>query len=229
MSDSTIAHPKAGAGEFTPSGRSRVKRLNQRAAYDKATVYGVLDQGLICHVAYVIEDQPYITPTAYWREGDRVLWHGSSASRMLRTVKEKVPVSLNVSFFDGLVLARSGFHHSINYRSVTLFGRAEALTGEAEKLAALEAFTERVIPGRWPELRAPTSQEIKATTVVWMEIEEASAKIRTGPPADDEEDYALPIWAGVVPLGTVIGEPIPDPRLDAAIAPPAYLKDFHFG
>jgi nitroimidazol reductase NimA-like FMN-containing flavoprotein (pyridoxamine 5'-phosphate oxidase superfamily) len=216
-------------GEFTPSQRSRVKRLNQRAAYDKATVYGVLDQGLICHVAYVIEDQPYITPTAYWREGDRVLWHGSSASRMLRTVKEKVPVSLNVSFFDGLVLARSGFHHSINYRSVTLFGRAEALTGEAEKLAALEAFTERVTPGRWPELRVPTSQEIKATTVVWMEIEEASAKIRTGPPADDEEDYALPIWAGVVPLGTVIGEAIPDPRLDASIAPPAYLKDFHFG
>jgi nitroimidazol reductase NimA-like FMN-containing flavoprotein (pyridoxamine 5'-phosphate oxidase superfamily) len=216
MSDSPIG------GEFTPSQRSRVKRLNQRAAYDKATVYGVLDQGLICHVAYVIE-------TAYWREGDRVLWHGSSASRMLRTVKEKVPVSLNVSFFDGLVLARSGFHHSINYRSVTLFGRAEALTGEAEKLAALEAFTERVTPGRWPELRAPTSQEVKATTVVWMEIEEASAKIRTGPPADDEEDYALPIWAGVVPLGTVIGEPIPDPRLDAAIAPPAYLKDFHFG
>lgn len=229
MPDSPIAHPKAGAGEFTPSGRSRVKRLNQRAAYDKATVYGVLDQGLICHVAYVIEDQPHITPTAYWREGDRVLWHGSSASRMLRTVKEKVPVSLNVSFFDGLVLARSGFHHSINYRSVTLFGRAEALTGEAEKLAALEAFTERVTPGRWPELRAPTSQEVKATTVVWMEIEEASAKIRTGPPADDEEDYALPIWAGVVPLGTVIGEPIPDPRLDAAIAPPAYLKDFRFG
>ena len=222
MSDSTIA------GEFTPSKRSRAKRLHQRAAYDKATVYGILDQGLICHVAYVIDGEPYVTPTAYWREGDRVLWHGSSASRMLRTVKESIPVSLNVSFFDGLVLARSGFHHSFNYRSVTLFGRAEALTGEAEKLAALETFTERVVPGRWPELRPPTSQEIKATTVVTMEIEEASAKVRTGPPADDEEDYALPIWAGVVPLDTTVGEPIADPRLDSSIAAPDYLKALRF-
>ncbi len=143
---------------------------------------------------------------------------------MLRTVKEKIPVSLNVSLFDGLVMARTGFHHSINYRSVTLFGHAEELTGEAEKLAALEAFTERVTPGRWAELRPPTSQEIKATTVVTMEIEEASAKVRTGPPVDDEEDYALPIWAGVVPVKTVIGEPIPDPRLDPSIAAPDNLK-----
>jgi nitroimidazol reductase NimA-like FMN-containing flavoprotein (pyridoxamine 5'-phosphate oxidase superfamily) len=211
-------------GDFTPSKRSRVKRLHQRAAYDKATVYGILDTALICHVAYIIDGQPYVTPTAHWREGDRVLWHGSSASRMLRTVKEKIPVSLNVSLFDGLVMARTGFHHSINYRSVTLFGHTEELTGEAEKLAALEAFTERVTPGRWAELRPPTSQEIKATTVVTMEIEEASAKVRTGPPVDDEEDYALPIWAGVVPVKTVIGEPIPDPRLDPSIAAPDNLK-----
>ena len=215
--------------DFKPSAKSKVKRLHARAHYDRASVYGLLDQGLVCHVAYVIEGEPYVTPTAYWREGSRVYWHGSSASRMLRQVKSGIPVCLNVCLFDGLVLARSGFHSSINYRSVTLFGHGDALETEESKLKALEAFTERLLPGRWADQRPPTQQELKATTVLSMEIEEASAKIRTGPPADDEEDYALPIWAGVLPVGLKIGEPLADPKLDPGIAPPDYLKNFRFG
>ena len=214
---------------FAPSKRSRVKRLHERAAYDRDSVYQILDQGLICHVAYIIDEEPYLTPTAYWREGDRVYWHGSSASRMLRRVKTSIPVSLNVCFFDGLVMARSGFHHSINYRSVTLFGKAKPLDSPAQKLASLEAFMERVAPGRWAELRPPTKQEIKATTVVGMEIEEASAKVRTGQPVDDEEDYALSVWAGVLPLHSVIDPPISDPRLAPGIEAPSYLSKFTFG
>ena len=214
---------------FTPSKRSRVKRLHERAAYDRETVYRILDEGLICHVAYIIDGEPYVTPTAYWREGHRVYWHGSSASRMLRQVKTGIPVSLNVCFFDGLVLARSGFHHSVNYRSVTLFGKAAALESLEDKLASLEAFMERITPGRWAELRPPTKQEMKATTVVGMEIEEASTKVRTGQPADDEEDSELPIWAGFLPLRTIIESPIADPRLPAEINVPAYLSRFKFG
>jgi nitroimidazol reductase NimA-like FMN-containing flavoprotein (pyridoxamine 5'-phosphate oxidase superfamily) len=148
---------------------------------------------------------------------------------MLRQVKTGIPVSLNVCFFDGLVLARSGFHHSINYRSVTLFGKATALESPEDKLASLEAFMERITPGRWAELRPPTKQEMKATTVVGMEIEEASAKVRTGQPVDDEEDYALPIWAGVLPLRTVVEPPVSDPRLPEGVEAPAYLSKFSVG
>ncbi len=218
----------APAAAFTPGPRSRVKRLHQRASYDRAAVHGVLDAGLICHVGYVLEGQPYVTPTAYWREGERRYWHGSSASRMLRTVKTGVPVCLTVALFDGLVLARSGFHSSINYRSVTAFGTAKALTGEAEKLAALEAFSERITPGRWDELRAPTKQEMKATTVVSMTIEEAAAKIRTGPPADDDEDLGLDVWAGVLPVGSHLEAPLDAPDLKPGLTAPAYLQAFRF-
>ncbi len=207
-----------------PSERSRVRRAGERGRYDKETLYGILDAGLLCHVGYVIDGAPYVTPTTYWREGDHVYWHGSSASRMMRAQAEGVPVCLTVSHLDGLVLARSGFHHSVNYRSVMLFGSARAVEGAADKEARLEAFMERLFPGRWADLRPATEQEMKGTTIVSMPIDEASAKIRTGPPKDDEPDHALPVWAGVLPVETVIGEPEPCPRLAEGIAMPDGLR-----
>lgn len=214
---------------YTPTSRSKVKRLHERAKYDRASVHAILDAGILCHVGYVIEGQPYVTATAYWRDGDTLYWHGSSASRMLRAVKTGVPVCFTVSMLDGLVLARSGFHSSMNYRSVTAFGTAHALEDEKEKDKALEAFSEKLHPERWAELRPSTGQELKGTTVVAMEIEEAVAKARSGGPNDDEEDYALDVWAGVIPVRTVIGEPEPDPRLKPGIAAPAYLKRIRLG
>ncbi len=211
---------------YTPTERTRIKRLNQRACYDRETVYAILDAGLVCHVGYTIDDHPYVTTTSYWREGNRILWHGSSASRMLRRVKEHVPVCVNVSLIDGLVLARSGFHHSINYRTVMMFGKARTLTDPADKLSALKTFTDRVCPGRWDELRPVTDQELKATTIVTMEIDEVAAKVRNGPPGDDEEDYELDVWAGEVPLRLVAEAPVPDPRLKAGIKQPGYLDGF---
>ena len=212
--------------DFQPTAKTRVKRLHQRAHYDRRTVYRILDAGFVCHVGYTIDEHPYVTTTSYWRDGDRIYWHGSSASRMLRTLKEEVPVCVNVSLIDGLVLARSGMHSSINYRSVTLFGKASALSDDGEKMKALEAFTERVTPGRWDELRPVKPQELKATTVLTMSIEEAVAKERSGPPGDDEEDYDLDIWAGEVPLRVIAGDPVPDPRLKSGIDQPAYLDDY---
>jgi nitroimidazol reductase NimA-like FMN-containing flavoprotein (pyridoxamine 5'-phosphate oxidase superfamily) len=214
------------AESFQPTSRTRVKRLPKRGHYDRPSVYAVLDAGFICHVGYAIDGQPYVTPTSYWRHGDRLYWHGSSASRMLRHLKQGVPACVTVTHVDGLVLARSGFHHSINYRSVMAFGTAQ-LVSDADKPAVLEDFVERLFPGRWPELRPPTRQELKATTVLWMELSEVSAKIRTGPPIDDEEDYALPVWAGVLPLATALGAPQPDPRLAPGMTAPAYLE--HIG
>jgi len=212
---------------FSPTARSRVKRLHERGRYDRESVYAVLDAGMLAHVGYVIDGQPYVTPTFYWREGDRLVWHGSSASRMLRAVKEGIPACVTVSLLDGLVLARSGFHSSVNYRAVMAFGRARAIEDPDEKMAALKAFVERLTPGRWAELRPPTAQEMKATTVVGMTIEEASAKIRTGPPKDDEEDYdAVPVWAGVLPLKTIAQTPVPDPRLKPGTPLPDYLASF---
>jgi uncharacterized protein len=208
---------------FTATAKTRVRRLPKRGHYDRATVHAVLDAGVVCHVGYAIDGQPYVTPTSYWRNEDRLYWHGSSASRMLRHLKQGVPVCVTVTHIDGFVLARSGFHHSVNYRSVMALGTAQLVPDEA-KLAVLEDFVERLFPGRWPELRPPTRQEIKATTVLWMDLDEVSAKIRTGPPIDDEEDYALPVWAGVLPLVTSAGRPEPDPRLAPGIAPPAYLS-----
>jgi uncharacterized protein len=211
---------------FKPTARTKIKRLSKRAHYDRETVHAVLDAALVCHVGYNIDGHPYVTATSFWREGERVYWHGSSASRMLRAVRGGIPVCLNVSLIDGLVLARSGFHSSINYRSVMLFGEAEPVTDEAAKLATLEAFSERLTPGRWKELRPPTSQELKATTVLGMSITEAVAKVRTGPPADDEEDYGLDVWAGVLPLRIVAGTPIADPRLKPGVKLPDYLKGY---
>ena len=209
------------AERLQPTAKTRVRRLPKRGHYDRATVHAVLDAGVICHVGYAIEGQPYVTPTSYWRDGDRLYWHGSSASRMLRHLRQGVPACVTVTHVDGFVLARSGFHHSINYRSVMAFGIARPVPDEG-KLEALEGFVERLFPGRWSELRPPTRQELKATTVLWMDLNQASAKIRTGPPVDDEEDYALPVWAGVLPLTVAFGALEPDPRLPPGIAAPGY-------
>jgi uncharacterized protein len=210
------------ADAYAPTPRTRIRRLPKRARYDREAVHAVLDAGVICHVGYVIDDQPYVTPTLYWRHGERLYWHGSSASRMLRHLKQGVRACVTVTHFDGFVLARSGFHHSVNYRSVMALGTAN-LVAEEDKLSVLEDFVEQLLPGRWPELRPPTRQEIKATTVLWMELDEVSAKIRTGQPIDDEEDYALPIWAGVLPMRTTPGVPEPDPRLKPGTPLPVYL------
>ncbi len=198
---------------FTPTARSRVKRLPKRAHYDRETIYGILDAAFICHIGYVIDRQPYVTPTAYWREGDAVYWHGSSKSRMLLALQRHPHICLTVTILDALVVARSGFHKSVNYRSAMLFGKPYKVEDPAEKLAKMEAFVERLYPGRWRELRPVTRQELKATTVLGMHIEEASAKVRTGPPVDDAPDYALPIWGGVIPVRQVFGEPMDDGRL----------------
>jgi nitroimidazol reductase NimA-like FMN-containing flavoprotein (pyridoxamine 5'-phosphate oxidase superfamily) len=212
---------------FTPTERARLRRLHERGSYDRAAINAILDVGLVAHVGYTIDGEPYVTPTCYWREGDRLVWHGSSASRMLRTVKGKVPACVTVTMFDGLVLARSGFHCSINYRAVMAFGKAEPIEDEAAKARALEAFVERVAPGRWAEMRPPTMQELKGTTVVAMEIEEASAKVRTGPPKDDAEDYdAVRCWAGVLPFRQVAGTAIDDGRLLPGVELPAWLEGF---
>lgn len=198
---------------FTPTARSRVKRLPKRAHYDRATIYGILDAAFVCHIGYVIDRQPYVTPTAYWREGDAVYWHGSSKSRMLLALEKRPSICLTVTILDGLVVARSGFHKSVNYRSAMLYGKPYKVEDLDEKLAKMEAFVERLYPGRWPELRPVTRQELKATIVLGMHVAEASAKVRSGPPVDDEPDYALPIWGGVIPLRQVLGEPVADGRL----------------
>ena len=215
--------------DFTPTQRSRVKRLFKRALYDQETVHRLIDEIGTGSVGYIIDGQPHVTPTLVWREGERVYWHGSSASRMLRQVKTGIPVSVNVFHLDGFVLARSGMHSSVNYRSVTLFGTAEVVEGNDAKEASLKAFLDRFVPGRWETLRPVNEQELKATTVVSMTIEEASAKVRTGHCEDDEEDYALDIWAGIVPVRTVIGEPEDDPRLKTGVERPGHLDNIRLG
>ena len=214
---------------FAITERTRTKRLPERGHYDRDTVYSILDAGIICHVGYTFDGQPYVTPTAYWREDDHVYWHGSSASRMLRTLSGGIAACVTVTHLDGLVLARSAFHHSMNYRSVMALGTAHVVSGPEEKTAALEAFTERLVKGRWAQIRPPTSQELKATMVLRMRLEEVSAKIRSGPPKDDDEDYALPYWAGVVPVSVAIGAAIPDQRLDPAITLPPALRHIRLG
>jgi nitroimidazol reductase NimA-like FMN-containing flavoprotein (pyridoxamine 5'-phosphate oxidase superfamily) len=214
---------------YTPTAKTRVKRLPKRGHYDRETVYAILDAGTICHVGYVIDGQPYVTPTAYWRHGNRLYWHGSSASRMLRNLDQGVPVCVTVTHCDGFVLARSGFHHSINYRSVMALGTARMIKGKAEKVAALEHFMEGLFPGRWAEVRGPNEKELRATTVMSLELDEVSAKVRTGGPVDDEEDYALPCWAGVLPLHQTAGPLERDARLPAEVPVPAYLKGWKRG
>ncbi len=210
------------------TGRSRLRRVRERGHYDRETIYGVLDAGPLCHVGYIVDGAPMVTPTLQWREGDRVYWHGSSASRMLRQA-EGAQVCLSVSHLDGMVVARSAFHHSVNFRSLMLFGRAEKVADPARATAHLKNFIDGLFPGRWDTLRPMNDKELKATTVLSMPIEEGAAKIRTGPPVDDEEDYALPIWAGVLPINQVLGSPVPCPRLDPAIPLPRDVLDFKLG
>ncbi len=220
-----IARKGADMDSYTPSERTRVRRVRERAVYDRATVHAILDAGLVCHVGYEIDGQPYVTPTLYWREGERVYWHGSSASRMLRRIAaDGVRCCLTVTHLDGLVMARSGFHHSANYRSVMILGEARPVEDGQAAMRHLEAFMERLAPGRWAELRPPTPREIKATLVLSMALEEVSAKVRSGPPLDDEADYALPVWAGVVPVRTVLGTPEPDPRLAPDVPVPENVR-----
>ena len=206
---------------FPQTDRTRVRRLPQRASYDVETVHAILDAGLVCHVGLVEHGQPVVIPTAYARIGDAVVFHGSSKSRTLLAAAGGADLCVTVTLLDGLVLARSAFHHSINYRSVVLFGRAVEVTQPERKFAALEAFTERLYPGRWAAVRTPNEQELKATLVVELPLREAVAKVRTGGPIDDEEDMALPVWAGVVPLRLAPGAPEPAPDLASGLAPPA--------
>lgn len=202
----------AASDSYPVEPRNRVKRLHERGRHDRESVHAILDAARVCHVGYVIDGQPYVTPTMHWREGERLYWHGSAASRMLRAVKQAVPVCVTVTLFDGLVLARSAFNHSANYRAAMVFGRARAVEDADEKEAALDRLMDILVPGRRHELRPNSARELKATTVVAMEIETASAKISAGPPEDDAEDYeTATCWAGVLPSAQVWGAPIPDP------------------
>ncbi|MDE3174763.1 MAG: pyridoxamine 5'-phosphate oxidase family protein [Pseudomonadota bacterium] len=208
---------------------NRVKRLHERAAYDHATIHALLDASMMCHVAYVVDGQPYCTPTLFWREGTWLYWHGSSASRMLRNQGEGEPVCLTVAHLDSLVLARSGFNHSVDYRAVMAFGRARLIDDEDGKARAIRAMVDRFYPGRTDLLRAPTRQEIKATRFVGMEIEQASAKVRAKGIGDDEEDYALPIYAERIPVRTVLGAPEPCARLVEGVTRPEGLAGYKEG
>lgn len=208
---------------------NRVKRLHERGRYDHETVHRILDAAMLCHVSYVIDGQPYATPTLFWREGTRLYWHGSSASRMLRNLSDGEPACLTVSHLDSLVMARCGFNHSVDYRAAMCFGQARLVTDPQEKARALTMMVDRFYPGRTAGLRQSTTQEIKATAVVWMEIERASAKIRAKGVGDDEEDYALPIHAERLPVRMVIGEPEPCPRLMEGVARGADLKAYQPG
>ena len=208
---------------------NRVKRLHERGRYDHETVHGILDAAMMCHVSYVIDGQPYCTPTLFWREGTRLYWHGSSASRMLRNLSTGESACLTVSHLDSLVMARCGFNHSVDYRSAMCFGQARLVTDPEEKVRALTMMVDRFYPGRTAGLRQSTTQEIKATAVVWMEIERASAKIRAKGVGDEEEDYALPIYAERLPVRTVIGQPEPCPRLMDGVERGADLKAYQPG
>ena len=211
---------------FPQTTRTNLKRLPKRGHFDRDTVYEILDEGFICHIGFVVDGQPFVIPTGYARVNDNLFIHGSQASRMLRTLANGVDACVTVTLVDGLVLARSAFHHSINYRSVVVFGRATLVEDREEKNSALFAFSEQVIKGRWEDVRVPNESELKQTTVLRMPLLEASAKVRTGPPIDDEEDYAMTTWAGVIPLRLVADPPIADPRLPAGIDVPPYATNY---
>ncbi|MBI3650522.1 MAG: pyridoxamine 5'-phosphate oxidase family protein [Acidobacteria bacterium] len=212
--------------KFTPTERTTLKRLPSRAEYDRETVYKILDEAFLCHVGFVVDGQPYVIPTGYARRGDTLYIHGSAASRMLRSLAEGLEVCVTVTLLDGLVLARSAFHHSFNYRSVVVLGKATVVESAEEKFAALEAFTNHVIPNRWAEVREPNEQEMKGTLVLQLPLVEVSAKVRTGAPIDDEEDYAIAVWAGVLPLQLTASTPIQDERMQTDIDLPDYVVNY---
>jgi nitroimidazol reductase NimA-like FMN-containing flavoprotein (pyridoxamine 5'-phosphate oxidase superfamily) len=209
-----------------PTARTRVVREAMRAAYDRETVYAILDEGFLCHVGFVQNGQPFVIPTSYGRKDSSLYIHGSAASRMLRQVKEGLPVCVTVTLLDGLVLARSIFNHSMNYRSVVILGTATLVDDPEEKLEALRLLSEHILPGRWEDSRQPNERELKQTSVLRVPIEEFSAKVRTGPPVDDEEDYSFPTWAGIVPLEMKAGEPVNDERLNPAHEVPDYARNY---
>jgi nitroimidazol reductase NimA-like FMN-containing flavoprotein (pyridoxamine 5'-phosphate oxidase superfamily) len=199
--------------------RTQLHRLPKRGVFDKDQVHAILDEAFLCHVGFVADGQPFVIPTGYARSGDKLYIHGSAASRMLRSLDKGVDVCVTVTLLDGFVLARSGFHHSMNYRSVVVLGKARLVTDAAEKMEALKLITDHIVPRRWDEVRPPTEQELKGTSVLAIPLEEVSAKVRTGPPIDDDEDYDLPIWAGVVPVSMKVGEPVSDGRVPPGVAP----------
>ncbi|HRI03770.1 MAG TPA: pyridoxamine 5'-phosphate oxidase family protein [Pyrinomonadaceae bacterium] len=204
--------------------KTNVKRIPKRGAYNRETINSILDEALICHVGFVVDGQPYVIPTGFARVGEDLYIHGSAASRMIRELSAGIEVCVTVTILDGLVLARSAFHHSMNYRSVVVLGRAKLVTDDDKKCDALKALTEHFVRGRWEEVRWPTELELKATSVLKLPINEASAKIRTGPPIDDEEDYSMNVWAGVIPLTLTPNEPVPDPKLPPDIELPEHLS-----
>jgi nitroimidazol reductase NimA-like FMN-containing flavoprotein (pyridoxamine 5'-phosphate oxidase superfamily) len=209
-----------------PTERARVRRLPERGVYDRTTIDAILDEALICHLAYVLDGEPRVIPTIHARVGDTLYVHGSNASRTLRTVKGGSPVAIEVTLLDGLVLARSAFHHSMNYRSVIVYGSARPVTDPDEKWGAQRALVDHVARGRADDARLPNTRELDQTTILAVPLDEASAKVRTGPPKDEEEDYDLPVWAGILPLRTVAGEPERDPRLPATVPVPDYIAAY---
>lgn len=209
-----------------PSERTRVRRLPQRGVYDAATIHAILDEGLVCHVGFVHDGQPFVIPTAYARVGDEIVLHGSAASRTLGVAGGRAPICVTVTHVDGIVLARTAFNHSFNYRSVVVLGVAREIEDEAEKLEALRALSERLVPGRWVDVRPPTTQELRATSVLALRIDEASAKIRQGPPGDAGDELEFQTWAGVIPFETRALPPIPDPRLAPGTPVPAYASAY---
>jgi hypothetical protein len=212
--------------ETTPSARTRLVREPQRAVYDRDAAYKILDEAFICHVGFAVDGQPFVIPTGFGRVDDNLYIHGSAASRMLRNLDQGIAVCVTVTLLDGLVLARSIFNHSMNYRSVVVLGTARAVEDPAEKLEALRLLSEHILPGRWADSRQPNQKELKATLVMKLPIEEFSAKVRQGDPIDDEEDYAFPTWAGLIPLATVPGAPVRDPRLDEKVPVPEYARNY---
>jgi len=211
---------------FTPTERTRVVREPQRGIYDREAIYKILDAGIVCHVGFSIDGQTYVIPTLYARVGDAIYFHGSAASRMLRATSQGTNLCVTVTLMDGIVLARSVFNHSMNYRSVVALGTATLVDERQEKLAALHAFTEKLLPGRWQDVRSPNEKELKATSILRLPLIEVSGKVRSGPPMDDDLDYALPVWAGVIPLQTVAGAPVRDERCDPDIPVPAYAARY---
>ncbi len=211
-----------------PTPRTRARRLHHKAAYDRATIDAILDAMPVAHVGHLLDGHPVVTPTLQWRDGDRIFWHGSSASRMIRRAGG-MPVCVTVTLTDGMVLARSGLEHSVNYRSVMVFGVAEQVTGSAAKTAALKTMMDRLFPGRWEQLRPMTAQELKATAILSLPLTEASAKIGTGFPTDPPEDRTWPVWAGILPLSLTTGTPIPDPHLPPGLAVPEHVLGYRIG
>jgi len=212
--------------DFKKTPRTKVRRLPERGHYDRGSIYRILDEGLICHIGFVVDGQPYVIPTGYVRVGDKIYIHGSPVSRMMNVLENGIELCLTVTLLDGLVLARSAYHHSMNYRSVMVFGHAVVVDPPEEREAALRSLVEHVIPGRWKDVRPPNEIEMKATRVLAISLREASAKIRVGPPQDDAADYGLPVWAGEIPLRLVAGAPRSDPQLSGGISVPRYAEAY---